>query len=159
MIYMAKKITQKTEKTIPWSVRVPIEFREWGEKRMREKGLDKALCTTAAIYFIVSMPEKARERLLDLYHVFSMAGCKTAETGLTPLEEGCCNDDTIKILDEFLSLITGTSSRAALESLKKAQRKAAIKADTDAVVRRTDEKVKALRSNRDAARKASKKVR
>lgn len=70
-----------------WSARVPKDFREWAEKRINEKGINKALCTVAAVYYIISLPDKDREQVIKAYNNFVNKGLPLNKKGLSPLEE------------------------------------------------------------------------
>ena len=78
---MAKKLSDNQ-----WNVRVPKEFRGWGDERIEAKGLDKALCTAAAVYYIIALPGSDRERIISNYRDFLQKGCPIDNDGLSPLE-------------------------------------------------------------------------
>ena len=78
---MAKKLSDNQ-----WNVRVPKEFRGWDDERIEAKGLDKALCTAAAVYYIIALPASDRERIIRNYRKFLQEGCAVDNDGLSPLE-------------------------------------------------------------------------
>jgi len=67
-------------------MRLPSEFFDWVNKQSLARGLDKVRIGAAGIYYLMSIPEKDRTRIIASYNEFVEKGYPVDEDGLSPLE-------------------------------------------------------------------------